>query len=68
MYSKGEGAPQDYAIAYVWLSLASAEMSPGVSRDQCVRDRDRVAAQLTPNEIADAQKRAREWRPVAESH
>jgi len=33
------------------------------SRDQAVAGRDRVAQLMTPEQIAEAQKLAREWKP-----
>jgi uncharacterized protein len=55
-YANGLGVPQDYVTAHMWFSLASARGN----RD-AVRDRDRIAALMTPEQIAEAQKLAREW-------
>jgi uncharacterized protein len=55
-YVHGLGVSQDYVTAHMWFSLASAKGN----RD-AVKDRDRIAALMTPEQIAEAQKLAREW-------
>jgi TPR repeat protein len=50
MYSKGEGVPQNYVFAYMWLSLSNFLEKHG----------DIVAA-MTPEQIAEGKKLAREW-------
>ena len=59
MYERGEGVPQDYVRAYVWYSLGSA--NEGVEAG--TRLRDAVAKKMDPDQIAEAQKLAREWKP-----
>ncbi len=63
MYSKGEGVPQDYVQAHMWLNLASSTFPPGEDRDQSVKNRDIVSERMTPAQIFEAQKLAREWKP-----
>ncbi len=63
MYSKGQGVPQDYVQAHMWYNLAASRPSPGVDLDQSVKHRDIVAKMMTPAQISEAQKLAREWRP-----
>jgi uncharacterized protein len=58
MYGAGLGVPQDYALAHMWVNLAAA----GGHKD-AVKNRDIVAAKMTPAQIAEAQKLAREWKP-----
>jgi TPR repeat protein len=59
MYKAGRGVPQDYVSAHMWWNLAAA------SGDQyAAKHRDEVAALMTPPQIAEAQKLAREWRPT----
>jgi hypothetical protein len=60
MYATGRGVSQDYMEAHIWSKLAAAQSSWGL-RDQAVRNRDIFAEFLTANEIAEAQRRAREW-------
>ncbi len=62
MYALGQGVPRDYVQAYMWFDL-SARYSEGVERDRMVQNRDVIASYLTPEQIAKAQRRAREWKP-----
>jgi TPR repeat protein len=58
LYEDGHGVPQDYVQAHLWYNLA------GASGDATsAKFRDLVAAKMTPAQIAEAQKLAREWRP-----
>jgi hypothetical protein len=63
MYGKGLGVPQDEAQAYMWFKLASSTFLPGEDRDQSVKNRDHVAKRMTPAQISEAKKLAREWKP-----
>ncbi len=63
MYDNGQGVPQDYAQAHMWLNLAASRYPPGENRDKAVKKRDIVAERMTPAQIAEAQKLAREWKP-----
>jgi nucleoid DNA-binding protein len=58
MYTKGDGVPQDLIQAHLWFDLAAAQ---GNSKAQTARDK--IAAELTPSQIAEAQRLAKEWRP-----
>ncbi len=60
MYGTGEGVPQDYVQAYLWFNLA-ASRSTGEDRESAVSARDRVRAKMTAEQVADAQRLAREW-------
>ncbi len=58
MYEIGQGVPTDLVQAYMWFSLAAAQghVVVGVIRDE-------VAERMTPAQIAEAQRLAREWKP-----
>lgn len=58
MYAEGQGVPQDYVEAYKWLDLAAASGDLTAKKN-----RDITAAQMTPAQIAEAQRLAREWKP-----
>jgi TPR repeat protein len=62
MYANGQGVPQDYISAHTWLNLAAA-----TGDKDAVRIRDGVTAKMAPAQIAEAQKRAAEWRPKMEN-
>jgi uncharacterized protein len=60
-YATGLGVPQDNIHAYTWLSVAAAR-----GDQDAVSNRNRVARQMTPEQIAEAQKLASEWKPKPE--
>lgn len=64
MYELGQGVPQDFVQAHMWFNLAASRLpaSGKVNRELAVKNRDAVAAKMTPAQIADAQKLAREWK------
>ena len=66
MYAEGRGVLQDYVEAHMWLNLAVSRSS-GSSRERTVATRDRVAEQMTPADLSDAQRRAREWHAMTRS-
>ena len=57
----GFGVPQDFVEAYKWLTLA-AERASGPDQTMYSRARDMAAKELRPDQIAEAQKRAQQWR------
>ena len=62
MYGMGQGVPRDLTQAHMWLNLAASRFPLGVKRDVSVKSRDDVAKVMTPAQIAEAEKLAREWR------
>jgi TPR repeat protein len=56
MYDVGHGVPQDYVEAHKWYSLAAAAGEPSATFF-----RDDTAKSMTPAQIAEAQRLAREW-------
>ncbi len=58
MYSKGQGVSQDDVQAQMWLSLAAAQ-----SKESYRKSRDILAERMTPAQLAEAQRLAREWTP-----
>ena len=64
MYEHGQGVPQDYVSAHMWLNLAAASRAPDPAvRDQAAKERDMLAAKMTPAQIAEAQRLANKWKP-----
>ena len=61
LFENGRGVPQDYVQAYMWFNLAAAKSKNPDSLE--INNRDRVAAKMTPAQIAEAQKLARDWKP-----
>jgi TPR repeat protein len=64
IYEDGRGVPQDYVRAHMWFDLAASGASDASVRDHAVRDREHVAAKMTPDQIAEAQRMASEWKPT----
>ena len=63
-YGTGDGVPQDYVQAHMWVNLAASRFAVSqVGRERAIKSRDLVAAKMTPAQIAEAQKLAREWKP-----
>ena len=63
MYGKGQGVPQDYVATLMWFNLAASRLAPGEDRDSAAKNRDIVAKLMTREQIAEAQRLARDWKP-----
>jgi TPR repeat protein len=63
-YATAEGGVQDNVAAHMWFNLAAARFptSDTRNRELAVRNRDVVAARMTPDQVIEAQKLAREWK------
>jgi TPR repeat protein len=60
-YARGEAGELDNVNAYMWLNLAAARFAAtDPRRSAAVASRDAVAKMMTPPQIAEAQRRARE--------
>ena len=57
LYLQGLGVIQDYVEAHKWLNLAASR-----GEAAALKERDALAAQMTPAQIATAQERAAAWR------
>jgi TPR repeat protein len=64
MYANGDGVPQDYVKAHIYANLAAAQLPAGEDRDTAVKNREIVSKLMTPDQVAQAQRLAREWRPA----
>jgi TPR repeat protein len=62
MYDRGRGVPQDYVESHMWYNLAASRVSAD-DQESFADARDRLAKKITAEQIADAQRRAREWKP-----
>ena len=56
MYRKGQGVPQDYVEAYKWVSLAASQ-----GYVKAIKGRHAVVSEMSPDQIAEAKRVAREW-------
>ena len=59
LYQQGYGVQQDYLQAHMWLNLAAAQ-----GNEDAAKARDELAAKMAPDQIAQAQWLAREWKPT----
>ena len=62
-YEHGMGVPQDYVEAHKWYNLAAPRPQYADLRTEIIKRRDALALKMTPPQIAEAQKLAREWKP-----
>lgn len=58
LYEIGQGVPQNMVLAHMWYSLAAAG-----GDSEAARLRDTVGKLLTPAQMAEAKKLARDWKP-----
>lgn len=58
-FHTGAGVPQDFVQAHMWANLAASRGSA-----RALKLRDELAARMTTEQIAEAQKAASRWRPV----
>lgn len=63
MYGTGQGVLPDYMQAHLWFNLAASRFPPGEDHDKAARNRHRIAEHMTSDQVAKAQKLAREWKP-----
>jgi TPR repeat protein len=62
LYNFGKGVAKDPVQAYMWYEIALAH-SKTQDRDSILELRDDLAKDMTRPQIAEAEKRAREWKP-----
>jgi TPR repeat protein len=60
-YEKARGVPKDKVQAYQWYNLAAAN-----GHEDGAKWRDRLARDMTPTQIAQAQFLVRNWKPQSE--
>ena len=59
LYAQGLGALQDYVEAHKWFNLAASR-----GETEALKERDALAAKMTPQQVQAAQERAAAWRPA----
>ncbi len=62
MYLNGQGIPQNLVRAYMWSNLAAAsgKETTMLSRDDLAQMRDKLAVQMTAQQVTEAQKMAQD--------
>src|SRR5262249_26016362 len=65
LYASGQGVEQDNVAAHMWFNLAAAQFAETDPRNRtaAIKNRDVVESKMTREQISDAQKLARDWRP-----
>ena len=58
LYVQGLGVPQNYVQAHMWFSLAASRFEA-----EAVKERDALAARMSPEQVAKAQDLAATWQP-----
>ena len=61
MYADGWGVPKDFVRALMWFNLSAAQ-----GNQDAATSRKNVTPLMTPAQIAEAQKLARDWKPKPE--
>jgi TPR repeat protein len=59
-YANGEGVPQHFVFAYQWFNLAAVTVS------EWANERDKIANLMTPEQIAEGQRRSSEFKAKPE--
>lgn len=59
MYAVGNGVPQDYVLAHMWFNLAAAQGDADAAKVRVA-----ITRRMTQEQVAEAQRMAREWRPA----
>ena len=62
LYFNGRGVPQDYVLAHMWSNLAAAHLPDDLAK-KAADLRQGIELSMSPEQIAEAQKLAREWKP-----
>jgi uncharacterized protein len=63
-YGDGKGVEQDYVRAYMWFTLSAAAGWDPEVHDKASKERDDLAKEMTPAQIAQAQAEAASWKPT----
>jgi TPR repeat protein len=63
MYAKGMGVIQNYVLAHMWFDLAAVRFPPGEERELAVGNRDKIEKRMRLEQVAEAQRLARDWKP-----
>ena len=61
MYSQGRGVPKDFVQAYRWYTLAASQ-----GDDLAGKFKNHLEKSMTPAQLAEAQRLAREWKAKGE--
>ncbi len=63
MFANGDGVAKNLVKSHMYANLAASGLPPGKDRDTAASNRDYVTSLMTPKQIFEAQRLAKEWRP-----
>ncbi len=67
LYLYGEGVPKEYIKAHMWFNIAATSRWAGDEQDQyrknAEKERDEIAAKMSPEQLAAAERLALAWKP-----
>lgn len=65
LYASGDGVEEDFVTAHMWFNLAAATFPASDNRNRrvAVTNREVMENKMTRDQIIEAQKLAREWKP-----
>ena len=66
MYEEGIGVERDYVAAYMWLEIYAPSVEAPLLREYLDRDRTSLEERMTRDQITEAKRLAREWKPKPE--
>jgi len=69
-YEIGKGIKQDYVQAYKWLNISIEHIEDfpkSANRNGIIKTRNDLASLMTPEQIAEAQRLTREWKPMMQN-
>jgi tetratricopeptide (TPR) repeat protein len=64
LYANGLGVQADFIESYKWFQLAADGLPPGIERDRAIRNRDKVAQYMMPQQILEAEAMVSQFEPV----
>ena len=68
LYANGEGVAQDLVKSHMYANLAAAQLPLSKDYEIAVQNREYIAEQMTPDQILEAQQRAKEWQSAFEQN
>ncbi len=66
LFANGEGVSRDLVKSHMYANLAAAQLPLGKDYEIAIQNREFIAEQMTPEQIAEAQQKAKDWYSVSE--
>jgi uncharacterized protein len=66
LYADGLGLARDNVQAFKWFAVTAARGADSYARTNAAQGRDATAMKMTPAQVAEAERLAREWKPKSE--